>query len=248
MILFSVTVAAQVKPKEPEEVVKNAVAALGGEAYLNATTLSSKGRLSITQGSRITSFQSFIDIIVYPDRERTDFKERGARTVQVNSGDTGWLWDETFGTFGMQSDLQIRNFKRSMRTHYDFLLRGRWKGKAELKYMGQRQASVGRRNDVLRLEFEDGFIVEYEISDKGLPKKSIYEYKSKDDITLKEELRFERFLDSDGIKFPNVVDSYRNGKRIFRINYEAVYFNRRVDPKIFVKPAEAKKIKKLKLK
>ena len=248
LLLFVTAAFAQSKPKSPNEVIAGAVEALGGEAYLKAKTFSSKGQLSITQGARITSFQSFVDIIVYPDKERTDFKERGARTVQVNTGETGWLWDETFETLGPQSPVQVANFKRSMRVHYDYLLRGRWKGKAEIKYVGRRQAGVGRRNDVLRLDFEDGFRVEYEISDKGIPEKSLYEYKTKDNVELKEELRFARFLDIDGIRFPHVVDNYRNGKRVYRINYEEVYFNRRVNPKIFVMPKEGKKIKKLKVK
>ena len=251
LLVFSLLVSVafgQSATKDPEQVIKMAINSLGGDTYLKASSVSSKGSLSITDGARISSFQTFVDVIVYPNKERTDFKERGSRTVQVNVGETGWLWDETFETFGPQSELQIQNFKRSMRTHYDFLLKGRWKGEAELSWVGRRPSGVGQRNNVLKLEFNDGFVVEYEISDKGLPQKSIYEYRSKDDVTLKEELRFARFLDIDGIKFPHVLDSYRNGKRIFRVNYEDVKFNRRIDPKIFVQPAEAKKIKKLKIK
>ena len=35
----------------------------------------------------------FLDYIVYPDRERTEFSGAGIKSIQTNVGETGWLYD-----------------------------------------------------------------------------------------------------------------------------------------------------------
>ncbi len=233
--------------KKADEVIKSAIARLGGQRYLNATSIVSEGKLSITQDQKIVSFQSFVDVIVYPDKERTDFSERGVKTVQVNTGDDGWIYQEFLEKFGDQDEKQLAGFKTSLRTHYDFLLRGNWKGKAELSYEGRRQASLGKRNDVLKLEFEDDFWVEYEFDDEGFPMKTVYSSPNAEGAIVPEENRYAQFILIDGIFFPFIVDHFSDGKRTYRVNYTEVRFNKRIPDSVFVKPEEAKKIKKMKL-
>ncbi|NNE67486.1 MAG: hypothetical protein HKN33_13050 [Pyrinomonadaceae bacterium] len=229
-------------------VVAKALQKLGGEKYKGVSTLSSSGKLSILEGNKISSFQSFVDIIVYPDKERTDFAERGSRTVQVNTGNTGWIYDELFENFGAQTEKQLENFKRGRRAHYDFLLRGNWREEAKATYEGRRVASLGKRNDVVRLTFEDEFWVEYEFSDNGLPSKTVYPSVNSDGVEIKEENRYAQFILRGGILFPFIVDHFTDGKHSYRVNYVKVQFNRPVKDSIFVKPSSPKKIKKLKVK
>jgi len=231
-----------------QSIVSKAIGKLGGEKYKDVTSLSSSGTLSILQASKIASFQSFVDVVVYPDKERTDFSERGSKTIQVNTGDTGWIYNELFDKFGPQTDKQIENFKRGMLTHYDFLLRGSWKGNAELSYAGRRQSGIGRRNEVLRLEFEDDSWIEFEFSDEGLPMKTVYPAQNKEGALIREENRYAQFILTDsGILFPFIVDHFSDGNRSYRINYRKVRFNRKLSDSIFIKPANPKKIKKLKI-
>ncbi len=231
-----------------EKVIAVAVSKLGGAKYRDAKTLSSRGKLSMIANQRIDSFQSFVDVVIYPDKERTDFEQRGAKTVQVNVGDEGWIYDEQFELFGPQTEKQIENFKRSLKTHYDFLLREQWKGNAEISYRGRRRASLGKRNDVVRLEFDDGFWVEYEFADTGLPMKTVYPSKNPEGIEILEENRYAQYILTDGgILFPFIVDHFVEGKRAYRVNYVEARFNNRVSDSIFVKPAKPKKIKKLKI-
>ncbi len=232
---------------DPEAIVKKAIEVLGGKVYAGATSLSSEGKLSITQDQRIMSFQSFVDIVVFPDKERTDFNEGGTKTVQVNIGDEGWLYEELYSRFGQQNEAQIASFKKSLKTHYDYLLRGYWKGNAELTFVERRPASLGKRNNVLKLEFEDGFRVEYEFGDDGFPAKTVYPGKDSRGETVSEENRYAQFILSDGIFFPYIVDHFVEGKRTYRVNYTEVRFNKRISDSIFEKPADPKKLKKLKI-
>jgi outer membrane lipoprotein-sorting protein len=229
--------------KKAEAVIKRAVEKLGGEKYLNAKSQIGRGKFSVIRNATI-SFQSFVDIIVFPDKERTDFKGGGSRTTQTNSGSNGWIYDGDAQIIKDQTDEQIKNFRRGINTSLDNLLRGNWRGKAALSYVGRRQAGIGRSNDVVKLTFDDGFAVEFEFSDDGLPMKSIYKRTNADNEEVIEEDRYAQFVDVQGIKTPFIIDHFSNKTQTSRINYESVEFNKSVPDSIFAKPNNPKDLKK----
>lgn len=227
-----------------EAVIKKAVQTLGGEKYLNVKTQVGRGRFSAIRDSVIVSFQSFLDVIVFPDKERTEFKGSGVRNVQVNTGASGWVFDGDQNLIKVQDERQIANFNRGIRTSLDNLLRGGWRGKAELSYAGKRQASLGKRNDVVKLTYSDGLVVEFEFADDGMPQKAIYNRTGADGEEVREEDRYAQFVETDGIKAPYIVDHVINGVPTSRINYESIEYNTRVPDSIFAKPASVKDLKK----
>lgn len=229
-----------------DAIIVKSVRKLGGDKYLSSTRILSRGKFSLIQDRKITSFQSFVDYIEFPHRERTDFSEQGSRTVKVNTGDEGWIFEDHLDRFGPQTEDQIKGFKKSLKTHYDYLLRGAWKDEAKLTFAGRRQASLGKRNDVLKLTFADNFWVEYEISDEGLPMKVVYPSVNEEGGIISEENRFAQYLLTEGIYYPFVVDHFIENTRVYRVNYIEVTFGRKMRESIFTKPATPKKIKKLK--
>lgn len=233
------------KPDEKAEaVLKQTVEKLGGEKYLKVKSIVGRGRFSILRDGAIVSFQSFTDVIVYPNKERTEFKEGSLKTVQTNTGDTGWISDGAAETINGQTPVQIANYKRSLRTSIDNLLRGHWRGKADLTYVGKRPASLGKRSDVVKLTFDDGFAVEFEFSDEGLPMKAIYKRLNADNEEIKEEDRYAQFVDINGIKTPFIVDHFTNNVQTSRVNYESVEFNKTIPDSIFTKPNSFKELRK----
>ncbi|MBA2378365.1 MAG: hypothetical protein H0V76_02175 [Blastocatellia bacterium] len=229
---------------EAEAVLKKAVAALGGERYLNVKTQIGRGRYSVLRDGIIVSFQSFYDVLVYPDKNRTDFKSGGVKTVQTNAGESGWVFDGNLEVIRDQSDLQLANFKRGTRVSIDNLLRGNWRDAAELSYTGQRPGSLGKRNDVVKLTYEDGFEVEFEFSDEGLPQKTVYHRIGGGGETISEEDRYAQFITIGGIATPFIIDRYSNGVHLSRVNYESVEYNKRVPNDIFEKPATPRAFRK----
>lgn len=230
--------------KKARLVLDKAVKALGGQKYLNIKTQIGEGKFSILRNGRNVSFQSFLDVIVYPNKERTDFKSGGSKLIQTNYGDKGWVFDETLETLEDQTESQVENFRRSMRINPVNFLRGAWSDEAVLSYVGRRQASLGKRNDVVKLTFEDGFEVEFEFSDKGLPKKAIYKRIDSEGREIKEENRFAQFVNIQGIKTPFIIDHFTNGVHTSRVNYESVEYNKTVPNSIFNKPENMKAAKK----
>lgn len=231
--------------EKAEAILKKAVGQLGGEKYLNVQTQIGKGKFSQMRDGRVISFQSFVDVIVYPDKERTEFKGGSGKFVQTNFEGAGWIYDGATELINDQSEKQIENFRRGIRVSPDNLLRGHWRGKgARLEYVGRRPASLGYRNDVVKLIFDDGFEVEFEFSDEGFPMKSIYQRKNPDDEEITEEDRYAQFVDIGGIKTPYIIDHYSNDQHSSRINYESVEYNKSIPEAIFSKPSSAKELKK----
>jgi hypothetical protein len=231
--------------EKAEAVLQKAIQNLGGEKYLNVKTQIGRGKYSQMRDGTVLSFQTFTDVIVYPDKERTDFKGNKTRNVQTNVGNTGWVFDGDQNLIKVQDEKQIASFNRGIRTSLDYLLRGHWRGQGELSYVGKRPATLGKRNEVVKLTYRDGLVVEFEFAaDDGLPQKSAYSRTNADNEEIKEEDRYAQFIDVDGIKTPFIIDRFTGGSHSSRINYETVEFNKSVPDSIFTKPSSVKEMKK----
>lgn len=232
--------------EKAEAVLKRAVEKLGGERYLKVKNLVSSGYYTPFREGMADLPNSFIDVISYPDKERTEFKQLGNKIVQTNSGDKGWIFDASTRNLRDQKPNEIENFKRGVRTSIDTLLRGVWRNQgATLLYVGRREAALGRRNEVVKLTYSDGFAIEYEFSaTDGLPVKAIYKGKDDDENESKEEDRYAQFSEIQGVWVPFIMDHFINGKQTSRINYQTVEINKNVPDSIFVKPSDIKELRK----
>lgn len=249
VLVFAAVSFTQPSVAQPDEradaIVQKAVQLLGGGNYMNVRTQIGRGNFSILKTGVNVSVQTFVDVIVFPDKERSEFKGAGVKSVQANTGSTGWVFDGDQELIKVQSEKQVANFQRGLRTSLDNLLRGYWKGDAELSYIGRRQGTLGKRNDAIKLTYKDGFVVEFEFTvDEGTPVKAIYKTTNSDGETVTEEDRYAQFVDTQGITAPYVIDRFTNGEHISRINFLTIEYNKPIPDSIFTKPADTKGFKK----
>lgn len=230
-----------------EAIIKHAIEVLGGDSYLGVTTVVGRGFFTTFQEGMSQIPARFLDYISYPDRERTEFTSGGIRVIQTNTGETGWLFDGATRTLSDLKRPQIEDFKRSMRTSTENLLRGWWRKEgAAISYVGRREAGLARRNETVRLTYSDGFWVEYEFGAKdGLPAKVIYKRNRKKADTeeteeITEEDRLAKPITIAGVTAPWVIDHYINGVQTSRINYESIQYNQPLADSLFLKPANIK--------
>ncbi len=248
-ILFGQSVERKVKTPDPQAdaVIAKAMKYLGGDKYLNVKAQVSEGRFSVIRENRVVSYQTFTDVIVFPDTQRTDFKGGGIKVVQANKGDSGWVYDGDQEVIKDQTETQLDNFRRGIRVSLDNLLRRGWEGEATLTYLGKRPASLGKRNEVVKLTYKDDFAIEFEFSaDEGIPQKSIYKTTSDSGEENTETELYAQWVTVDGIKTPFIIDRRSNDEPTSRINYDSVKFNEKVPDSIFDKPESKKKLKSLK--
>lgn len=243
------TPAAREAPKsddKAEQVLRRAVEALGGGTYLGVRSVTSRGYFTQYEQGVATLPIRFVDYLVFPDRERTEFRGRGVNSVQTNTGETGWVFDGMVRKIKDLTPEQVEDFRFAMRTSLDTLLRGWWRegGAARLSYVGRREAGVGARNEVVRLTYADGLAVEYEFSAReGLPAKARYKRKNKEGDEVEEEDRYAQHLAVGGVTFAHVIDHYRAGVQSSRVNYEKVELNAPVPESLFARPADVKSLK-----
>ena len=236
--------------EKSQQIIDRAVAAVGGQKYLNVQTVIGKGFYTTFKDGFSQIPARFLDYISYPDSERTEFVQNGIRTIQTNVGDTGWMFDGAVKKISDQTPAQVEEFKRAMKTGLEYLLRGYWKKEGgKITYVGRREAGVGKRNEAIRLTDPSGFWIEYEFGARdGLPAKIIYKRMRKDPDTgdmveTTEEDQLYKLIEIDGVTAPWVIDRFVNGKQVTRINYESMQYNQRFPDNLFTKPADVKSIK-----
>jgi hypothetical protein len=236
--------------EKSQQIINRAIEVLGGPSYLNVQTVTGKGFYTPFNDGVSQVPSRFLDYIVYPDRERTEFTSAGVRTIQTNTGDTGWIFDGAVKKIKDQTPAQVEDFKRAMRTGVENLLRGWWqKEGGKITYVGRREAGLAKRNETIRLTYPNGFWIEYEFGAKdGFPAKIIYKQMRKDpdsgdEVETTEEDQLLKFITIDGVTAPWVIDHFINGKQLTRINYESVQYNQRIADSLFTKPPDVKSIK-----
>jgi hypothetical protein len=224
--------------------INDAIKARGGDAYLNVRTLVGEGEYTAFNKGLPGIPDHFVDYIVYPDRERTEFRKGSHKFIQVNVGESGWVYDAEQKQIREQTAEEIKRWLQGIRYDLDNLLRRGWKEPgAKLIYLGRREAWRNTFSEAVRIEFADGASVNLHFDPRTkLPMMSEYKMIGEEG-TFDEQIRYFQWLDFNGIKFPNIQDTYRNGQQVARVNYTSVNFNVNLADKLFTKPASIKDVK-----
>ena len=252
-LLLAITARAQrVDPNDPKnvqrgaELIKQAVQARGGERFLSFTNVMGSGMYTQFQKGLSQNPRQFIDWIVFPDKERTEFGKgkKKNRTIQVNVGKTGWLYDGDAETLKDQTDKQIEEYLESLEFDIDRLLRAAAKGDGvEVGFAGREETRPGERADSVAIRLKSDRTAYLLLdSQTHLPISLSYE-KTEDGALVKQETRYNQYVDYDGVKFPNIVDFFRDNVQTGRVNYQLIKLNTQIGDDLFAKPANAKAIK-----
>ncbi|MBV9211174.1 MAG: hypothetical protein JOZ52_11120, partial [Acidobacteria bacterium] len=97
--------------EKAEQILQRATEALGGNAYLNVRSITAHGLYTLYKEGKPELPLSFTDYIVLPDKERTEFKGQGVKSVQTNTGESGWVFDGMTKNIKDMKAAQIADFK-----------------------------------------------------------------------------------------------------------------------------------------
>lgn len=236
-------------PKNAElgaQLIKQVIEARGGNQYLNFKTLVANGQFTPFDQGVSTVPAPFTYWLVLFDKERVDFGKgkKKDRRIQVNVGDTGWVYDGDAQTLKDQTDQQIKTHREDAQFDLDHLLRVGWKEKeVSVRFAGREELRPGERADVVLIQSKPDVTI-YLWLDRNthLPLSLNYE-KTESGTLVKSEYRFFQWVAYDGVKFPNIVDFYRDGVQQNRVNYSTVKLDSPINEDIFAKPASVKAIK-----
>jgi hypothetical protein len=183
--------------EKAEAVVRRAVEVVGGRAFLDVRSIVSEGYYTPYNGGTATLPIKFADYLVFPDRERTEFRGANVRSIQTYDGEKGWLLDGIKRSVSEATPEQVTDFRVAMRTSLDNVLRGWWRAQgAKLSYAGRREAGLARRNEAVRLVYPDGFSVDFEFDARtGMPARVAYKKRNVEGEEVDEEDRYAQFSD-----------------------------------------------------
>jgi hypothetical protein len=230
--------------EKAEAVLKRALEAVGGRAFLDVRAVVSEGYFTPFKDGVGTVPIKFVDYLVFPDKDRTEFRGAGVRSIETHVGDGGWIADVKKRTLADVTPEQAAEFRVAIRTSLDNVLRGWWRAEgARLTYVGRREAGLARRNDAVRLAYPDGFTVEFEFDAKtAAPAKAVFKRRTAEGDETDEEDRYAQLLNISGVSVPFIIDHFRAGLQSSRVNYERVEF-RAVPDALFARPSDVKALK-----
>jgi len=224
--------------------VREAVAARGGPAYLSIRTVESRGQYTSYEKGVSGDPVSFVDYIVYPRRERTEFGKGASKVIQSNSEFANWVYSAAQKMIKDQKEDQVKEFEQGARYDLDNLTRAA-AGQSGVKvvYLGRREAWRNTFSEAIRIDFTDGGTATLHLDPRTkLP--LMVEYKTVgEEGPINNEARYFRWVDFGGVRFPTFQDFYRNGKQNARVAFDTVSFNVNLPDKLFAKPASIKEVK-----
>lgn len=231
-------------PAKAAALVREAIKARGGDAYLKIRSAVSRGQYTPYAKGVSGDPTGFVDYVVYPGRERTEFGKGDSKFIQSNSESANWVYDAGQKMIREQTEEQIKQFQQSARYDLDALLRvANSQTGVKLVYLGRKEPWRNTFSEAVRVEFADGGEALLHFDPRGkLPLSA--EYKTvTEEGTVNNEARFYRWVEFNGVQFPTLQDFYRNGKQSSRVSFDSINFNENVPDKLFAKPASIKEVK-----
>lgn len=227
-----------------EALIREVINKRGGDAYLKVGTMVSRGTYTPFEKGASGSPQSFVDYIVYPGKERTEYDKGNNKFIQSNSETANWVYDAKQKMIRDQKDEQIKQFQQNARYDLENLLKvaSRQSG-VKLIYLGRREAWRGTFSEAVRIEFTDGGSAILHIDPRAkMPLMTEYKLITEEG-TVNNESRYYRWVDYNGIQYPTLIDFYRDGKQSARVSFDSIDLNVNIPDKLFAKPENVKEVK-----
>jgi hypothetical protein len=231
-------------PAKAAALVREAVKARGGDAYLKIRTVVSRGQYTPFDKGVSGNPSGFVDYIVYPGRERTEFGKGDSKFIQSNSESANWIYDAKQKMIRDQTQEQVKQYQQGARYDLDALLRvASEQAGVKLAYLGRREPWRNTFSEAVRVDFTDGGSATLHFDARSkLPLSTEYKLVTEDGV-VNNEARYYRWVEFNGVQYPTIVDSYRDGKQSARVSFDSITADENVPDKLFAKPAGVKEVK-----
>jgi hypothetical protein len=223
--------------------VRAAIAARGGEAYLKVQQTVTRGQYTAYEKGVSGNPLAFVDYIA-PNRERTEFGKSDYKYVQANSEIANWVYDAKAKQIKDQTDDQVKNFKQGARYDLDNLLRAANSQQGvKLAYLGRREPWRSTFSEAVRVEYADGGVATIHFDARSHLPLSVEHQTITEKGPAKSETRYFRWVDFGGVQFPTIQDFFVEGVQSARVSFDDVNLNANIPDKLFARPANIKEVK-----
>lgn len=238
-----------------KSVLRQVIATLGGNAYLNVRDSDCEGRVAqFGSSGDLSGFTPFRDLWLLPAKERVEYISKGEHTVlafllgaddlsishggvlvTVFDGDQGWMLDKA-GVTDQPEDV-TRNFAEQVKSGMNNMLRSRMnEDGVELRYAGTDLADL---KEVEWIEFSDrdhrALRLAVERS-THLPLRWVIE-KRDPETRVRTEIAtsYTQFVLVDGVLTPLSITRSQNGRRVAQTYLTSCKYNSNPSPQLFTR-------------
>lgn len=218
---------------QARQILDRTIQALGGQAFLNAKSLTSKGRVFFFQDGATAGLEPYESWTQYPDKRRFSYGKTKP-VILINNGDKGWELDR-YGLIA-QPDQQLQGWILSTRYSLDNLLRIRINEPGVLVQVGKVDFVDNVPTQGLDITALGGISIRLDLHRQTLlPTRITYRIRNvKEDAWDVYSNAYSDYKAFDGIQTPMHVYRSLNGERIgetflnyahYNEDYPANYFN-----------------------
>ena len=217
------------------QIMQQAIQALGGDAYLNVRDSTCTGKLTqFDHNGELTGYERFIDYSEPPAKDRIENLPQ-RNLIDVFNGDKGWTMDR--GGVSEEPPRQVIDFQQNVAKSLDNILRHRiHEPGIEIRYTGRdvvdlRQVDwvqlIDADNRTIRIAFDTG---------THLPVRLTVE--SRDPITrmtATETEYYSLFFPSKGVQTPKQITRERNERKVYQVFFDGCDYNTGLQDSLFTK-------------
>jgi hypothetical protein len=249
LLLCAALATAQTPDAKAKRIIDDAVAALGGERFLNMEDRIESGRAysfyreKLSGLSVATIYTRYLTVTEGKTGEELGVRERQAFGKNEDSGyvlfreDGGW--DVTFrGAKEVTPDRFDRYRDTTLRNIF-YLLRIRLnEPKLSFEYKGFDVVENQPVEIVDIVDSQNRVVTAYFHQSSKLPVRQVFIWRDPQTKERNEEVtRFARYQETAGVQWPHQITRERNGERIYQIFSESVSINRDLSDSIFAVPS-----------
>jgi hypothetical protein len=208
----SATLSQHIDP-QARQMLDRTIQGLGGQAFLNARSLTTKGRAFFFQDGETAGMQPYQSTMLYPDKRRFSYG-KSKPVILINNGDKGWELDR-YGLIS-QPEQQLQGWILSNRYSLENLLRLRINEPGVLIQMGKADFVDNVPTQGLDITAPGGISVRLDLQrHTRFPNRITYRVRNaKEDYWDDYADTYADYKPIDGVQTPMHITHYLNGNRI----------------------------------
>jgi hypothetical protein len=218
-----------------KEILKQAIAALGGQTYLNVHDVTCTLRYSqFGHSGDLNGFAKLIDYSIPPLKDRTENVPK-RNQIEIMNGDKGWVMD--LGGITDATEVDISQFQDSVRKDIDNILRHRLTEPGMIFRYGGPDIVDLQESDWVDLVDSENRTIKIAVSRLShLPIRKIVVSRDANTRLKRDEIEYySNYHPISGIQTPFQITRERNGMKVYQAFFESCEYNTNLSDSLFTK-------------
>src|ERR1700677_5165657 len=218
-----------------KQILQQAIAGLGGPAYLNVKDITVEAKLGqFDHSGQLRGYAKIIDIAIPPDKDRTENLPK-RNIIEVRNGDKGWDLDRGGVSEARTSELAL--YQEDMKKDIDKILRHRiHETDMVFRYGGSDVVDL-READWVELVDSDNRTIRIAVARSShLPIRKVVDTRDANTRMRAEEIEYySNYHPFSGIETPFQITRERNGIKIYQVFFDKCDYNTNLSDSLFTK-------------